>query len=221
VRFVVTQLEPVCRQVGSFVVSAHRGRNTVRLRPRVGGRRLAPGTYRVVARRGSVPLFGVRIVVANRRIVRRDLVAATPANPCAPVAAAGAIGPVVAPIGTAALAPAAVAPGKSAAGAPAPKAGVDGGKASPSAPKPQQPHRGQALGAEFSQSPGAGTDLARLLVLAAVGLSILLLAAAALPDGVVPAAGVGAALARRRIEIALAGAVTLLGAVVAYLVAAA
>jgi hypothetical protein len=54
-------------------------------------------------------------------------------------------------------------------------------------------------------------------VLAAVALAIALLGTAALPDDLVPSSHLGAVVVRRRIEFALAGASTLLFAVLAYL----
>ena len=56
------------------------------------------------------------------------------------------------------------------------------------------------------------------IVLAAVGLAILLLGGATLPDQFVPLSGLGIVLLRRRAELALAGTSTLLAAVFVYLV---
>src|SRR5436190_10890366 len=67
VRFVVTELAPVCRAVGSFAVTGRSGPNRIRLRPRVGARNLGPGTYRVVATTQTRALFAVQIVVARGR----------------------------------------------------------------------------------------------------------------------------------------------------------
>ena len=149
-------------------------------------------------------LFAIRIVVAGGRIVARDLVPA-PATPCG------------GPLGTAAaLAPPesralwALALGTKAAPAGASAAAAGGQPAA---------SRHQALGAQFSRSAaGGGVDLTRALVLAAVGLAILLLGGATLPDQFVPLSGLGIVLLRRRAELALAGTSTLLAAVFVYLV---
>src|SRR5207248_1135474 len=93
VRFVVTKLGPVCREVGSFVVAGHAGANSVPLRARVGHRHLRAGTYRILARSETETLFAIRIVVAGGRIVARDLVPA-PATPCGgPLGTAAALAP--------------------------------------------------------------------------------------------------------------------------------
>ena len=92
-------------------------------------------------------------------------------------------------------------------------------KMEPSAQPAARPRHAEALGAQFTQPPaGDARDVARMLVLVAVGISIMLLAAAATPDGLVRDSALGAVLMRRRIEVALAGAATLLVAVVGYLV---
>jgi hypothetical protein len=45
----VDQVAPRCRYVGKFLVRGRPGRNILRFRGRVRGRRLAPGTYRLIA----------------------------------------------------------------------------------------------------------------------------------------------------------------------------
>ena len=52
VEFVVVQVSPACRRIGTFRVRGHRGVNRVRLGGRVAHHLLGPGTYRIVARRG-------------------------------------------------------------------------------------------------------------------------------------------------------------------------
>ena len=54
-------------------------------------------------------------------------------------------------------------------------------------------------------------------MLTAVALAIVLLGTASIPDDFVPRSQLGTLLVRRRIEVALAGASTLLVAVIAYL----
>jgi hypothetical protein len=210
VRFVVTQLSPVCRPIGSFGVRGRAGVNRVRLRARVGRRRLGPGTYRLVARVGSQTLFGVRMVVARHRAVRGTKLAGTTfGNPCG---SAGAnFGLAVARKASARQVAALVA----AHPVPAGSTGTPAAAPSP-APAPSG-HPGQALGAQFTRGTSGGTDVMGVIVLMAVGLAMALLGAAAVPATAVPVRRVEYFLLRRRIEIALAGASMLLLAVLAYL----
>src|SRR5207244_7152823 len=90
-----------------------------------------------------------------------------------------------------------------------------GPNAKPPAPatgsQPAAP-RHESLGAQFARSVGGGIDLTRAFVLAAAGLAILLLAAATLPDQLGPLSGLGMLLLRRRLEMTLGGAATLVPA---------
>ncbi len=83
VEFVVLELAPDCRRVGRFRVRGHRGVNRVRIPARVGGERLAPGTYTVVAR--AIPsgrtVGRARLVVVDRAS-RGQIRAARNANSC-------------------------------------------------------------------------------------------------------------------------------------------
>jgi hypothetical protein len=200
VQFAVTQLTPICRTIGSFAISARAGANRVPLRPRVGGRRLAAGTYEVVARSGSRALFAVRFAVEDGRIVREAVVPATALDPCAASVVPGASGPTGGSLARRPVAPTAVRSSR-------PKAAA----ADP------PPHRAQALGAQFANTSSGGADLAKTRVLVAVLIAIALLAAAAIPDQLVPDSRFGDALVRRRKELALGGAATLLATVIGYL----
>jgi hypothetical protein len=197
VRFVVTQLTPVCRTIGSFAISGRAGGNRVRLTPRVGRRRLGAGTYSLVARRGPYALFAVRFAVGRGRIVGAQVVPTTSADPCHATLVPGAAGPMGRPL-TRRLTALATAP--------VARAGAD--------PSPQ---RAQALGAQFANTSYGGSDRAKTRVLVAVLIAIGLLAAAAIPDELVPDSRFGDALVRRRPELALGGLVTLVAAVVGYL----
>jgi len=203
VHFVVTQVSPHCRRVGAFAVRAHRGVNKVTLRGRLHGRPLPVGTYVLSATVRGRPLLGVTVVVARSRPTARELAQARSRNACAAVlvqrvyystaifrAPTGSHGPVPAPVQTASR-PAAV-------------------KAAGVAPS-------DVLGAEFAK-PASSSDLKRLFLFAACGLAIGLLGLAVLPATAVANARLGMLVERRRIELALAGAGTLLGALLAYLV---
>ena len=79
------------------------------------------------------------------------------------------------------------------------------------------PAPGKVLGAEFAK-PASGSDLRRLFLFVASGLAIVLLGLALLPATAVADPRLGMFVERRRIELALAGAGTLFGALLAYLV---
>jgi len=75
VEFVVVQVAPECRRIGSFRVRGHRGVNRVRLDDRVGRHVLGPGTYELVTRPGpnTLKVTGARLVVvrgSSRREIR-------------------------------------------------------------------------------------------------------------------------------------------------------
>ena len=206
VHFVVTQVSPACRRVGTFSVRAHRGLNKVLLRGRLHGRPLPVGTYLLTATVRGRPIVGVTIVVTASRPTAREVAQARRRNTCASVLVqrvfysttifrqpVGMRGPVGAPQTTAeASRPAQM---KAASAVPAPA---------------------KVLGAEFSKS-ARDSDLRRLFLFAAAGLAILLLALAVLPATAVSDPRFGMFVERRRIELALAGAGTLLGALLAYL----
>ena len=90
VEFVVLELAPDCRRVGRFRVRGHRGVNRVRIPARVGGERLTPGTYTVVAR--AIPsgrtVGRARLVVVDRAS-RDQIRAARNANSCGEASSVG------------------------------------------------------------------------------------------------------------------------------------
>lgn len=205
VHFVLTQVSPRCRRVGTFAVRAHRGRNTVVLRGRLHGRPLPVGTYVLSATIRGRPLVGVTVVVAASRPTARELAHARSRNACATVlvrrvffsttifsAPTGSRGPVPVKVqkasGPATVKAAGVAPGA-----------------------------GNVLGAEFAR-PASGSDLKRLFLFAACGLAIAMLGLAVLPAAAVANPRLGMLVERRRVELALAGAGTLLGTLLSYLV---
>jgi hypothetical protein len=65
VRFVVRGPAPSCDLVARFAVRGHAGRNQVRFTGRIGHRRLAPGTYRFVARAGARTSRPILVVVGS------------------------------------------------------------------------------------------------------------------------------------------------------------
>jgi hypothetical protein len=83
VEFVVVQVAPDCRRVGSFRVRGHRGVNRVRLDNRVGRQVLGPGTYELVTRPrpNTRKVTGTRLVVV-RGSSHREIRAARSAFTC-------------------------------------------------------------------------------------------------------------------------------------------
>ena len=205
VHFVLTQVSPRCRRVGEFSVRAHRGRNVVPLRGRLHGRPLPVGTYVLNATVRGRPLVGATIVVTASRPTARELAQARSRNACATVlvrrvffsttsfsAPTGSRGPLSAPAQ------------KGSRSAPVKAAGV-------------APGSGNVLAAEFAK-PASGCDLERLFLFVACGLAIVLLALALLPATAFSDPRLGMLVERRRIELALTGTGTLLGALLSYLV---
>jgi hypothetical protein len=201
VHFVVTQVSPRCRRIGAFSVRAHRGVNEVPLRGRLHGRPLPVGTYVLSATVRGRPLVGATIVVTASRPTARELAQARSRNACTAVlvrrvffsttifrAPTGSHGPLSTPVHSAAV------------------------KAASVVPVP-----GKVLGAEFAR-PASRSDLRRLFLFVASGLAIVLLALAVLPATAVADRRLAMLVERRRIELALAGAGALLGALVSYLV---
>jgi hypothetical protein len=201
VHFVVTQVAPVCRRVGTFAVRAHRGVNKVTLRGRLHGRPLRVGTYVLSATVRGRPLVGVTVVVTGSRPTLRELARARARNACAAMLVERVFRSTLTfrqPTGMRGPLPLRTRPGP----APVKAAGV--------APR-------NVLGAEFAK-PASGSDFKRLFLFAACCLAIALLGLAVLPATAVANPRLGMLVERRRIELALAGAGTLLGALLSYLV---
>jgi hypothetical protein len=210
VRVSVVQVAPNCRRFGAFTVRGHRGVNRVVFRPRLHGRPLPLGTYRLIALARGRTVLGVTVVVAATRPSARALARARAANACATLRVttqaipAQARGPVGMP-----------APSAAAQGTPSARGGGSGSPAGETAKASVLP-RGQALGAQFGKSAG-GVDPTHAFLVAAAAIAILLLGLAALPDAALAEPRLAVLVGTRRIELALAGATTLLTAVLVYL----
>ena len=191
VEFVVVQVSPACRRIGTFRVRGHRGVNRIGLGGRVAHHLLGPGTYRIVARhRTGGKLVDTRLVVVQNA-KHANLRAARNADTC--------------PAGTdIASVPAA--------GAPASAGGPHAGSkpaAGPDKAFESKGHRG-VLGARFARK---AVDAARgvpLWLYALVLLSIILLAGGAVLPKAAPR-GLAAS-----IVVGMTGAVVLLVATIAY-----
>jgi hypothetical protein len=196
VEFVVVQVSPACRRVGTFHVRGHRGLNRIRFDDRIGHHTLGPGTYRIIARRrGGGRVIDTRFVVVQNA-KHANLRAARNADTCSPgtdLASLSAAGPTST---------------STSAGTGDPKAG------GPAAARPEKTskstlHRG-VLGARFTRK---AVDAARGVPLWLYGLAllaiILLAAGAFLPK----AAPRGLATS---MVVGMTGAAVLLIAMVAY-----
>jgi hypothetical protein len=194
VRFSVRQVAPVCRAAGAFTVHGRRGVNRLRFSGRVGGHRLASGTYLIRARHGRKTVFEKTVVVGS---------GAPTANVCPRGASSSTGGSSTGGSSSGASDAAAHPRNRSAAG------GSAGGIG--------QPRRSGVLGAHASKLvPGSGgTEFALLIVLAA---AIFLLGLGSLPRQVVPHPAAAALLARRRALVAAAGFAALTAFLISYFV---
>jgi len=191
--FVVTQVSPVCRLVGRFVVNGHAGRNRVRFPRRASKLKLDPGTYRITARtRAGRLVQRVTIVVVDGRApTRAQIIAARAANVCTATErlAATVSGSTGASNTTAAEQPSA--------------SGSSGGIS----------HSGAVLASSVEKAARA----VRPVLVALLVLSIVLLAIASLPRLAVPESRANELLARHRMEIAGLGTAALVAVVIAFL----
>jgi hypothetical protein len=88
VRFTIVQVFPLCRVVGSFTVRGHAGVNRFRFNGRVHGKRLDPGTYQIGLRTKRGRLLRVTIAVFKASgIPHSAVVTARQRNVCGSTAA--------------------------------------------------------------------------------------------------------------------------------------
>jgi hypothetical protein len=183
--------------------------NRVIFRGRVHGRPLPLGTYRLIATARGRTLATVTLVVVASRPTARELAAARTADVCAMTSTTllSALSAARGPVGTTSV----VSTG--------PQVSTGGsGDASAAAGAPSHATfpGGQVLGTEFTRT-AKGFDASRALLLVAAVLAIVLLGLAALPEGVLTEPRLAILVETRRVELALAGATTLLVAVLVYL----
>jgi hypothetical protein len=210
VRFTVVRVYPTCERVGAFRVRAHAGVNKVKWRGRLKGRPLDEGTYRLLVRaRGNGPDAAALklVVVRGKPLSMEELREARNANVCGTTttvdgeAAETALGASSSP-----------PPGSS--GSPAPSGSS---KEPPIAGAAGTIGRGaQALGAQFTKAVESPRSV-HPLVWAALALSILLLALAAVPSETLVNAR-AEAIAYKRFEVAIAGTAALGTAFLMYLI---
>jgi hypothetical protein len=162
----------------SFQLRGHKGVNRLRFNGRLGGRRLAPGTYRIVARavRSGRRLFVTRVViVTSGRPNRSQLAALWMRNSCLPpVSLAGETGTAL--VGAMPLFPVAVTSGPDLDGQEQQtKGGVLGTATGKNSPSHELPAGLAGPGAtDHGFQPNSPRDWLRLLLFAVLGISLVL-----------------------------------------------
>jgi hypothetical protein len=195
VLFTVVQVSPVCRTAGSFSVVGRRGINRVRFNGKVHGRRLSPGTYRISARTADsqAVLRLVLVIVESGRSSSAALAAARQSDVCS-LAGRDSVGDGIS------------AAANHVAGE---------GSVEDHSTKAAQVVRGPNT-SPSAIGPNVGLNkLTNPLAFALLGLAVLLLRFAALPEKVVPDPRLTDGLARHRAQLAVGGTVLLAAAIVA------
>jgi hypothetical protein len=217
--FEVSQLAPVCRPIGLFRVRGRAGMNRVRFAGRVAGRTLRPGTYELRAR--GLVRARVRVVILPRGATAASATEALAANACP--SEAGSASASLAAATASPLTSSSAGGDAAAAGTSTTAAGVAGVSESEPPLNGDSPASGEersaggALGV-FSPPDTAVGTLAFALLLAGIAAAILLLGAASLPQTAARDPRLATLVADRRLELALAGTMTLFLVTVAYLV---
>jgi hypothetical protein len=188
----VTQLAPRCRAVGHFSVAGHPGTNRIRFAGRLHGRRLPNGTYRISLRTASGRLLRevtLVIVPGSRPAAAQNACAASAARSSATVVSqfASVRQP---PLGQ---------PNVQSAGV-----------ATPSNPKVNS-------GVLATTAEKAADAIQRPYLIVLLGLAIVLLGAASLPEAAVPDPRLGHLLRRHRLELAGLGGAVLAGVTISLL----
>lgn len=209
--FTVFELYPNCRRVTSFVVAGHRGVNRVKVRRKIAGKLLEPGTYRINARvAGGTPLFQLVLAVVKTRPTAKQLAFERNRNACASPALAlvtssdGAAGALTATV----LAP----------------------KTQQTQQKSEIVRQQNAIpvvGAKSEQPPSASAfsptrisqNATNPFVILALVAAMVLLGLAALPRTAIPDARLTDTLVRHRLDLVLGGATALAAAAFALFLA--
>jgi hypothetical protein len=180
----VVEVFPLCRVVGSFTVRGHKGLNRFRFNGRVRGKRLPAGTYQIGLRTKRGRLLRVTIAIFDAPVRSSAAVAsARKRNVC------GATGTFGSLPGLTLLPP---VEGKSAAAASASE------------------NKHHVLGVDVTAPQNLIKDIGKNpFALAALGLAVLLLAAAAFPQAVTPGGRSVDLIARERSVLVLGGGVAL------------
>jgi hypothetical protein len=191
VRFTVLQVFPLCRVVGTFTVRGHAGLNRFHFNGRVHGKRLDPGTYQIGLRTKRGRLLRVTVAIFSAAgISPSAVVTARQRNVCGSTAAVSSTfsGFTLQPPVEGRFATAAATSSRSNADS---SFGLTG------------PH---SVVREIGKNPFA---------LLALGLAVLLLGVAAIPQAATPRGRMGELLVRERSVLALGGGAALaVGAII-------
>jgi len=190
----VTFREVRCGGTASLTLHGHRGLNRVRFTGRIGRHRLPPGTYRIRVRRHGRTLLRKTLVVGD------GLASCTVARELDALVFGGA----------ALFTGTRSSPG-------AHSEADAAGAATPSALTARPHHKG-VLGVTAARVL-PHSRAARIALLAALTLGILLLGLGAVPERIVPHPAAAAFLARDRVILAAGGLAVMTGVGLAYLVA--
>jgi hypothetical protein len=184
VRFTILQVFPLCRVVGSFTVRGHAGLNRFRFNGRVRGKRLDPGTYQIGLRTKGGRLLRVTIAIFNTAGVSPSaVVTARQRNVCGSTAAFSTF------------------PGFTL------QPPVEGRFATAGATSSRS-NADSSLGVTWPHS--VVQDIGKNpFALLALGLAVLLLGVAAIPQAATPSGRIGELLARERSVLALGGGAAL------------
>jgi hypothetical protein len=198
-RISLFEVSPACRRVASFRRHGHRGVNVIRVRVKISGVRLRPGTYRMTVRNSGRLVMQRRFVVARSRPSRSAFLAALHRDACAAARSRAQL------ISVQVAAPAALTP---------PRGAVAGSRVV------LHPDRGTSPGHVLGEltAPLVVTPAwLRPILLAVLGLALALLLVAALPQSAVYPNGPAVLLARHRGGLAAVGGTLLAGVALAVL----
>lgn len=186
VRFMVVQVFPLCRVVGSFTVPGHTGVNRFRFNGRVHGKNLPSGTYQIGLRTKRGRLLRVTIALFDRPVTSPSAIAtARRKNVCGATLA-------FSPFPGSTLRPP-----------------IDAGSATAAAISTKSsPSR--VLGLDITAPRNFVEDIGKNpFALAALALAVLLLAFAAIPEAATPRNRTTDLLVRERFALMLGGAAAL------------
>jgi hypothetical protein len=186
VRFTVVEVFPLCRVVGSFTVRGHLGVNRFRFNGRVHGTRLPTGTYQIGLRTKRDRLLRVTIAIFEAPVTSPSAVAAArKRNAC----------------------------GSTAAFSPFPGSTLLSrieGRSAIAAASSTRPTSHHVLGVDITAPQNVVKQIGKSpFALVALGLAVLLLAVAAMPQAVTPGGRTADLLVRERPALVLGGAVAL------------
>ncbi|MFL5965176.1 MAG: hypothetical protein ACJ747_01345 [Gaiellaceae bacterium] len=211
--FTVTQIAPECRLAGHFVFNGRAGFNKVAFSGRIGGRPLAPGTYRISARvPGGTTLLRVVVVIVDTAPSPTELDRARHADVCAAAR-------LLAANATLASGGAAGSTGSGASQHPGATSEIVRNQTAAASTRTSShtsssKNGGHATAAPFTPARVSGNATNPLVILA-LATAVVLLGLAALPQRAIPDPRLTHVLAQHRLEVAFAGAGALAAALVA------